>query len=158
MSSGIKHLIECHCTLPQLRDRNPPIYHRFVVFSQIDDDDNVIVKNAQCNNCGVIHRILDIGKSEIAQGGKDDSASLVNIEDIKLSLPQNVINVLESYAVSLPTWEEVQWIIDNKKWGSFVVLASEERSGMVEGKMLQFIDQQRVKIEPYSMSITFSGK
>ena len=51
---GQKHLIECHCILPQYRRALNTVYHKFVVFSEIDDSDTVVPKFAQCNNCGVI--------------------------------------------------------------------------------------------------------
>lgn len=157
MKEGIKHLIECHCVLPQFRDRRDPVYHRFVVFSEIDDNDNVIVKYAQCNNCGVVHRVTDIAKSEIILG-KDESVSIVSIDDIKLSLPSNVVSVLESYAVDLPTWEEVAYVLENQRWGSIVILSSEEKLGKIEGKCLRFLGPLSVKIEPYSTVTDFPMK
>ena len=35
---GVKHLIQCHCVLPQYRNANPPMFHKFVTFSVVDDD------------------------------------------------------------------------------------------------------------------------
>ena len=62
---GFKHLVQCHCILPQYRKMKDPVFHKFVVFSTIDKKDNVEPKNVQCNNCGVIHKVFDICKSEI---------------------------------------------------------------------------------------------
>jgi hypothetical protein len=154
MSLGLKHLIECHCVLPQFRDKCDVIYHKFVVFSELDDDDNLIPKHAQCNNCGVVHRIVDIGRSEIS-AGRDTSMAVVNIADIKLSMPANIIQVLETYAVDLPTWEETAWIIENQRWGSYVTLTSEQKDDVKEGKILRFISHNTVKIESYSISMLF---
>ena len=81
--SGIKHLIECHCVLPQFRNRLDAVYHRFVVFSIIDADDNMVPKYAQCNNCGVIHKVIDVMTSEVALGN-DNDAAVISIDDIKL--------------------------------------------------------------------------
>ena len=66
--NGINHLIECQCILPQYKKRNNPPFHRFVVFSIVDDSDDVVEKFSQCNNCGIVHRVYDICKSEIASG------------------------------------------------------------------------------------------
>lgn len=154
MKNGIKHLIECHCVLPQFRDKKDAIYHKFVVFSEIDDKDNVVVKNAQCNNCGVIHKVIDITKSEIVLG-KEASSSLITISDIKLSLPTNVISILETYNVPISTWEEVSWILENNKWGSFVVLDSENKGTEIEGKLLRFNSFTSIKIESFSHSQLF---
>lgn len=157
MTRGLKHLVECHCVLPQYRERKDTIYHRFVVFTAFDKDDNVIPKHAQCNNCGVIHRILDVGRTEIIMG-REASASLVSISDVKLSLPTNIVSVLETYNVGLPTWEEVTWILENEAWGSYVVLASEEKDGLIEGKCLRFAGPGSIKIEPYTLSTLFPSR
>ncbi len=154
MKTAFKHLVECHCVLPQYRDRDDVIYHQFVVFSEFDDDDNIIVKHVQCNNCGVIHRIVDVGKSEIVVG-RDASAAVVSISDIKLSLPQNIINVLESYNVDLPTWEHAAWVLNNEKWGSMVNLASEEKSNNVEGKYLLISSPTSLKVEVFVRPVLF---
>ena len=43
--AGIKHLIECHCMLPQYRNKKDRQYHKFVVFSIIDNADCVIFQS-----------------------------------------------------------------------------------------------------------------
>ena len=93
---GTKHIVECHCVLPQYRNRKIPIYHKFMVFSIIDDSDTVLPKYAQCNNCGVVHKIYDICKSEIL-AGKDEIRTLCTIEDISLTIPEDIRGVLDSY-------------------------------------------------------------
>ena len=157
MKRGFKHLIECHCFLPQYRNCAEPVYHRFIVFSEIDDDDNVVHKRAQCNNCGVIHRIIDIGKSEI-DSGRDTSAALVSISDVKLSLPANISSLLESYNADIARWEEAAWIIDNHMWGSHITLTAEEKGQSIEGKCLKFVGPDSVKIEPYSIQVAFPSR
>ncbi len=47
MPRGQKHLIECHCILPQYRRSSNTVYHKFVVFSVIDDSDTVEVEIAK---------------------------------------------------------------------------------------------------------------
>ena len=81
---GVRHLIECHCILPQFRNRQTPVYHKFIVFSTVDDD-KVNKKLVQCNNCGILHKVVDLCKSEIAHG-MEEGASLRTIEDIRLVL------------------------------------------------------------------------
>ena len=65
---GTKHLIQCHCLLPQYRNKPDPVFHKFPVFSVIDESDTVILKYAECNNCGAAHKVYDICKSEILTG------------------------------------------------------------------------------------------
>ena len=153
MKRGVKHLIECHCVLPQYRTRQDPIYHKFVVFSEVEDDD-VIPKYAQCNNCGVIHRISDITQSEILMGN-DESVSIISVNDIKLSIPQNISSVLESYASDLVTWEQAQFVLENKQWGTHIILTTETKAEKVEGKLLRFVGPGTIRIEPYSWSPMF---
>lgn len=154
MKQGVKHLIECHCVLPQYRTQSNPTFHRFVAFSELDENGNIVPKYAQCNNCGVIHRVIDVSKSEILMG-KDESVSIVSISDIKLSIPQNVVHVLESYAADLPTWEQAQFIIENKLWGTHVILTTETKPDRIDGKLLRFVNQGALRIEPYTHSFMF---
>lgn len=105
----------------------------------------------------MIHRVIDIGKSEIDLG-REASAALVSIADIKLSLPTNISSVLETYAVDLPTWEETAWILENQSWGSYIILSSEEKDGLIEGKCLRFVSPTSVKIEPFSNSVMFPSR
>ena len=62
-----KHLIECHCILPQYKKAPKPVFHKFIVFSEIDND-VVEPTYVQCNNCGAVHKIYDFCKSEIIVG------------------------------------------------------------------------------------------
>ena len=45
---GIKHLIECNCVLPQYQNTKKPIFHKFTVFSIIDEDNQIQDKNVIC--------------------------------------------------------------------------------------------------------------
>ena len=115
---GQKHLVACRCVLPQYKSRKDPYIHKFIVFSTIKEDDSVVAKYAQCNNCGVIHRITGVCTSEI-MSGKEHMPSLMSIDEVKTSIPKNIANILEANSADLSTWEAVQFIIENKKWGEF---------------------------------------
>ena len=115
MTSGLKHLVTCRCTLPQFkRSANPPL-HQFTVFSVIGDDDKVIPKYAQCNNCGIVHRVVEINRSDIISG-KESAASILTIEDIKTSMHPRLADILEANSCDVPTWEMAKYIWDNKRW------------------------------------------
>lgn len=140
MAMGLKHLVTCRCTLPQFkRSPNPPM-HQFTVFSVIGDDDRVIPKYAQCNNCGIIHRVVEINRSEIING-KESMNSIVRVEDIKGTLPPRMQELLESNDVDLPTWELAKYIYDNKRWGEFVVLSSDSDEGTRSTKYLRILGE-----------------
>lgn len=146
---GQLHLVKCRCVLSQFKNTpNPPV-HQFVVFSAIDDKDDVVQKYAQCNNCGSIHKIVDVCKSEILQG-KENLASILTIEDIKVSLPSNLTAILERHNVELYIWEQAQFILENKLWGDFVVLAKEEENGTKQGKYMRIMSESFFKIESFS--------
>lgn len=146
---GQRHLIKCRCVLPQYKGvTNPPV-HQFVVFSIITDTDSVKQKFAQCNNCGIVHKVTDICVSEIL-AGKEAMASVVKIEDVKLSLPPNLSDILERNNVDVATWEQAQFIIENKEWGNFVILAQEEESGTRQGKYVRIMSETFFKVESFS--------
>lgn len=145
---GIKHLIQCHCILPQFKSSSEPVFHKFAVFSVIDDSDTVQPKFAQCNNCGVVHKIIDICRSELTV--KEESKSLPNIEDIKFSISKELVSVLESYQCDIATWELAEWICLNKCWDQWIILAKEEdETGDVHGKRLIFVDNEKFRIEAF---------
>ena len=146
---GTKHLVECHCILPQFRDKKDPVYHRFVVFSEIDDSDTVIASNAQCNNCGTMHKIYDICKSEIV-AGKDESASVESIRDVSMSLPNSLVELFGDYNLELPDYQMARHIMDNKLWDSIIVLSKEQEEEQTNGKILRFLGPERFRVESFS--------
>lgn len=145
---GLKHLIQCHCILPQFKNSDNPVFHKFAVFSIVDDADVVQTKFAQCNNCGVIHKITDICRSELTF--KEDSKSLPGIEDIKFSISKELSGVLESYQCDIATWELAEWIYLGKHWEQWIILSKEEDdTGDVHGKRLIFVENDRFRIEAF---------
>jgi hypothetical protein len=149
---GVKHLIQCQCILPQYKNQSNPVFHSFVVFSIVDDDGELLPKNAQCNNCGSIHKIVDVCKSEFL--GKDDSKSVMTIKDIESNLPQGVIDILKTYECELATWEHIDFCISNQLWGTKVIISREREGDKISGKLLT-IGEQRHRIEPYEFTEDF---
>ncbi len=145
---GVKHLIQCHCILPQFKNSADPVFHKFVDFSIIDESDTVQPKFAQCNNCGVIHKVVDICRSELTS--KEDAKALPNIEDIKFSLSPDLVRVLETYQSDIATWEQAEWIYLTKSWSQWITLARDEgEDGDVHGKRLIFLDDGKFRIEAF---------
>ena len=132
-TEGIKHLISCHCVLPQYRHSNPAIFHKFVVFSLVEDD-QMKEKVVQCNDCGVLHLVTDHCKSEILSG-KESSSSVRTIEDVELSLPERLAAYMKSQNVDIATWENVEWLVDNSHEAE-VVIRRDEQSGKTNLKIL----------------------
>ena len=125
--SGIKHLIQCHCILPQFKESRDPVFHKFTVFSILDEEsDTVQPKFAQCNNCGIIHKVVDVCRSELTT--KEESKTLPSIVDIRLSIPKSLSEVLDSYQSDISTWEHAEWIYLSKMWDSWIILTKQEQT------------------------------
>jgi len=148
---GIKHLVQCHCILPQYRYSQDPTFHQFVVFSIIDtESDTVIPKFSACNNCGAVHKVFDIQKSEIITG-RDEVATAMSIDDFALSLPGDLFELLQSYNREIADFEHAQFLLENKLWGQHIVLSREELDDFAQGKMVKFLEENRFKVESYTM-------
>jgi hypothetical protein len=141
-------MVECHCVLAQFRTMKNPPWHKFVVFSIIDDADTVIPKHARCNNCGVIHNVFDIGKSEILSG--QETGAVMEKEDIQLMLPESLKNILVSYDCDTATWENVLFVLQNANFPCNIVLDKKEEDGIISGKMLEIVKHGNYNIKPYS--------
>ncbi len=148
MITGQKHLVRCRCVLPQFKHAANPPAHQFTVFSVINDDDSVKPKFAQCTNCGVIHRVYELGRSDIMPG-REAMSSILSINDIRTSLHEMLIAVLENSKADLPTWEAVQFILENKQWGNFVVLTTDTEGDLKQGKYVRILGEKLFKIETY---------
>lgn len=146
---GYKHLVKCRCVLPQFKRLENPPQHQFVVFSVLDKDGNVLPKFNQCNNCGLIHKIVDICKSEI-QSGKESMKSILKIEDVKPSLHTNIASILEANSCDLASWEAALFIVENKQWGAYVVLTKETEGNEVNGKFVRIFSDSLCKVETFT--------
>tara|TARA_R110002012_G_C11269552_1_gene569242 strand:- start:77 stop:505 length:429 start_codon:yes stop_codon:yes gene_type:complete len=141
--------------LPQYKNRRDPVFHKFVVFSILDDSDEVVHKICQCNNCGVLHNVIDLCKSEIVRG-VEESASIVTIDDLKFSLPKDIVSVLDSHKCDLPTWEYVKFIYDTEKWGEIIVISKEELDDFTHIKLMKIISENKINIESRTRKNTLS--
>jgi hypothetical protein len=144
---GTKHLVACRCILRQFRNVDNPPLHKFIVFSVISEDDLIAETLVKCNNCGITHKIIDLCKSEILE--KSDDWQVINKSDIRLSLSEDLRDVLDSYDVDLPTWQQAQWIIENSSWGSKLILSKKDLEDRIEGKFLIFKSPNQYRIETF---------
>ena len=154
---GTKHLVQCHCVLPQYRGRSEPVFHKFAVFSIIDEDEDIIPKFSQCNNCGAIHKVVDICKSEIVPGA-DESAAILTVNDIKSSLPNKISKIIESHNCSHATWEQVKFIFENQEWGQTIVISRETLGDSSQIKVLKINDEDNFKIETHLRQEEITGE
>lgn len=147
MRTGQKHLVQCQCVLPQYRKLRDPIFHKFVVFSILDND-TVEPKYVQCNNCNAVHRVYDLCKSEIIPG-KDELRSVSTIREISPFIPSDLRQLLETYNCELSIWEHIKFLLDEQRWGDKVVITKETIKDETTGKVLTIAARDRFTIENY---------
>jgi hypothetical protein len=143
----VKHLIECRCSLAQFRTWDDPPNHKFIVFSELDDLGNVKRSYAKCNNCDIVHRVLEVGKSETLR--KESSKFLEDEDDIRPDLPAWLIGVLEQHSCEVHVWQEARYIFENKMWGRFIVLDKEREDDVVMGKVCQILGDNLHKVSTF---------
>ena len=98
----VRHLLECHCILKLFQNKSKPLYHKFPVFSLIDEEGNVEQKYVSCNNCGAIHEVIDACKSDIKWGGDMYTGLVVTKDDIIFNLQSNgKENVIDYLSIDL---------------------------------------------------------
>ena len=122
--SYIKHLVDCHCILSIYKNRSKPIYHKFPVFSLIEDD-NIKEKYVLCNNCDIVHRVYEINKSEIKWGNESFNSLVTTKEDIKFNLEslgmERLVTILEVNNIDISDWELIDYLIENNISGNIVI-------------------------------------
>lgn len=143
----VKHIIECKCMLPQFKNSNPPVFHKFIAFSTLNDKGEIVPHFAQCNNCGVVHRVTEVGTSKIIK--KENLPSLITIDDLKLSLPPKLVGILELYDCPLATWQEAGFIIQNKMWGRGFTLTKEMDGSTLVGKFIVILGDNLFDIKAF---------
>lgn len=147
MRTYIKHLVECICSLPQFKTSTHKLFHKFVVFSELDENTGFIPSVVECNNCGVAHKVTEVGRSTRML---DNIGLTVTKQDLKVGLPEKLVGVLELYRCELPTWQEARFITDNELWGRGFILTKETtRDGSTVGKTLMMYSPTKLKIETF---------
>ena len=142
MRSYQKHTITCRCILSQHKNIDNPPNFSFIVLSYIDND-NIIEKLSKCPNCGIIHRVYELCKSEILN---DETENIISIDDIKHTIPEKVSLILDDYSCELHVYEEAKFIIDSNNWGRKIILTREYVGTHYEGKLLEFNDRNNYEI------------
>ena len=122
--SYIKHLVECQCTLRLFKNRSKQIYHKFAVFSLLEEDDSIKEKYVNCNNCDIVHRVYEVNKSEIKWGNEGLKSLVTTKDDIKFNLEsngfENLVNILELNKTDVSDWEYIDYLLENNLEGHLV--------------------------------------
>lgn len=144
----VKHLISCKCILPQFRKMQEPPFHKFIVFSELDENAMVVPSFSQCPNCGVVHKVKEVGISEILK--KEDLRSVLSTEELKSALPEKLQNDLTGYELESYQLQEILFILENKLWGRSVILTKETSDGLTAGKYIQLISDNLWKFSNFT--------
>ena len=152
-----RHLIECQCILPIYAKNTKIIYHKFPVFSVINENDEFVEKHVKCNNCDIIHRVYNPGKSEIMWGQEGLKGYLINKDDIRFNLElsgnEKIADLLEKYNSDISIWEATNYIIENNISDN-ILLNKEEMSTTINCKFLVFENgKPRFKSESFQKDI-----
>lgn len=152
------HLVECQCILPFFKNKTKPLYHKFKVFSTIDENDNFVEKFAICDNCNAIHKITEIQKSEIIRDKQGLRSLVRSIEDITFNFENenlnNVVSILLKYKCDISTWEKLEYIYDNNLEGHNCVVFKEDIGDYVIVKYLELNNKKfKLKDERYKKEI-----
>ena len=140
----LKHLIECQCILPQYKKQDNIVFHKFPVFTLFKDNDNQdfsqpIEKYVKCNNCDAVHRVYDICKSELLKNSDDYVDLVTNFEDLKYSIPPDLLDVLNKNKMDIADYEMCVYLIDNKG-NDKIILSKKNIDNKAVCKFLIFTD------------------
>ena len=142
---GIKHLIECHCVLPLYKGSQKIIYHKFPVYSKIDNQGRIKEKTVKCNNCDALHLVKEICQSEI-KAGKDQTNVVVCKEDLSYMLSNKAVSILEKTEADIATWEQFLDVIEEKRWGEKIVIKRDIIDEHEHVKIVEILAEEKFKI------------
>ena len=155
--AGFKHLVECHCFLKIFNEKEKIINHKFPVFSKLDEDKNIIPKLVKCNNCESLHYVYDICKSEL-KPGKEDIETVILKDDLILMLPDKIVSILLKYRADLADFEHALDVIEDERWGEYIVIKRSIINEEEQVKILQIESENRIKILNKEIKTIFLSK
>ena len=141
--TGQRHLIDCHYILHIYKNVSPVVYHKFAVYSKLDEKTGKVVpKYVNCNNCGITHFVDEFCKSKI-QKGKEDMASIRNISEIEIGLPDKLTNFLRQYHPTIDILEEIEDVFNNNTFPKNIVIKREIIDETHNIKILNLVNSER---------------
>lgn len=141
MKKYCKHLIECQCILPIFKNQTRPLFHKFSVFSEMNNSDEVIEKWVKCNNCDMVHRVYDICKSELLKNGEKYVDLVTTLDDLKYSITSDLLDVLSKNKCEIAEYEQVAFLLKEKPVEeNIVMLSKKEIDDKVILKCISFKD------------------
>lgn len=65
-------------------------------------------------------------------------------------MPERLVALVEKYKLSLPSWQEIKFVLENEKWERPIILQREEEGEDVYGKYLVFYGKTLWKVDNFS--------
>lgn len=150
---GTKHLIQCHCVLPQYRKSSEPVFHKFVVYSRFVEDQKIQKKLFRCNNCDAVHRVIDLCRSEIVTKIEDTDV-IVDADEVMLGLPDKLVKILEKNNSDIATLESIDHIIESEAWGSSVVISRQTvENKKIHVKILEIKSENKFRLKTETIDL-----
>lgn len=147
MKNTQRHAIRCRCILNQQKNQDNPKPFTFLTCSLIEDD--VLIQSyVECQNCGILHKVTDICKSEIIS--KSDLSGVVQtIDELKASIPDKILNVMKPYQneLDISCFQQVNLILEHSLWGERVLLKSDFIDNNKMVKYMRILAPTLVKVE-----------
>ena len=157
MEKGIKHAVKCRCIMQQFKDKPDAPLHQFIVFSLLDEDsDQIKLKFAQCDNCGLIHKVTEIGTSEIL-AGRESLNSIVSLDEIKIGIPPILAAILQNHHADRAMYEHASWIVSSGQWGTIIILSTDVIDGMTQGKYVTVLGETLFKVDTFIRNEIIGG-
>ena len=113
MNESVCHLIECNCILPLYAKVERPVFHKFVVFSVILDEE-FVEKYVECNNCSAIHHVTNINTNTVMSDTSKYKALVCTKDDMKYALSSDILDFLTKNDCETYIWEKVSFLLENK--------------------------------------------
>lgn len=127
------HLVECQCILPIYKNKTKPLYHKFKVFSVLENDE-IEEKYVICNNCGILHKVSEVNQSEILWGLEEEKSMVTTIDDIKFNINESfpkIVQLFEEKEVDITIWEKFNFIIEENISDNIVISKSENKDKII---------------------------
>jgi len=138
-------------------DMKDPPHYAFPVLSKISKNGQVNDKNVKCPNCGRMHCVYEIGRSNVISGG-----SYRELDDVKRTLPDDLVKALDEHGCDYITYEECELAIKKRvKNNRKIILTREYSDGEITGKCVLIKKNGDFLLESYSYSakdeVNFNG-
>ena len=93
-----------------------------------------------------MHKVYDIERSEIFPG-KDQTEYTIEIDDLAISMPEQLVKILKKYNSDISNYEHAKNIIEEKRWGEIIILKREILEEKEQIKYIEILSNQNFSIK-----------